>query len=127
MPNGGPEWRFQASFEPSADDGGEFHGTWSTLMSRASLAAAPRFILASGRGCSIQPGLNDIKDENAILSELDLFRLPGGFVVVLGVLPVEADFIIIGGDPFFAEATNGRPSFAEDCLLIIQCRFLYDG
>lgn len=73
MPNRGSEWRFQASFEPSGDDGGEFHGAYSTLMSRASLAAAPRFILAAGfgvradQGCSIRQGLTDIKNENAVL------------------------------------------------------------
>jgi hypothetical protein len=75
-------------------------------MSIASLSAAPRVFLAAGfcgadHGCPIQPGSIDIEDENAILIERDFPWLPGGFVAVVGVLPVEAGFIVIGGNPLF--------------------------
>ena len=37
------------------------------------------------------------------------FAFQGGFVVVVGVLPVEADFIVIGGYPLF----EGRPGWPD--------------
>jgi hypothetical protein len=91
-------------------------------MSIAFLPAVPRFILAAGfcgpdQGCPIQPGLIDIKDENAILIERDFLGLPGAFVALVGVPtevtdPSYSDKVVGGGgDPFFAEATNGRPIF----------------
>ncbi len=42
-----------------------------------------------------------IENENATIIERDFSGLPGGFVAVLGVLPVETEFIGIGGDPLF--------------------------
>jgi hypothetical protein len=74
MSNDGPEFHFRAGLDATCDGGGATHDTISTLMSMASLAAAPRFILAAGfcradHGCSIQPGLIDIKDENTVLIE----------------------------------------------------------
>lgn len=75
-------------------------------MSIAFLPAVPRFFWGSGfcganRGCSIQPGLIDIKNEDAVLIERDFYRLPRGFVAVVGVLPVEGRFIVIGRNPLF--------------------------
>ncbi len=48
-----------------------------------------------------QPDSIGIEDEDAVLIERDFSGLPTGFVAVVGVLPVEADFIVIGGDPLF--------------------------
>ncbi len=47
MTNGGPEWRFQAGFGPLEDGWGRIHDAISTLMSIASLSAAPRVFLAA--------------------------------------------------------------------------------
>ena len=37
--------------------------------------------------------------EDAGIAEQDFLGLPGGFVALVGVLPVKADFIVIGGNP----------------------------
>lgn len=56
-----------------------------------------------------QPDLIGIKDEDAILIERDFPGLPVGFVALVGVLPVEAGLIVIGGDPLF----DGLPGWLD--------------
>ena len=56
-------------------------------MSIIFLSAVPRFTSAAGfcgadQGCSIQPGLFDIENEDAVLIERDFSELPAGFVAV---------------------------------------------
>ena len=53
------------------------------------------------RAGEAEPDLFGIEDEDAAIIERDFPWLPGGFVAVVGVLPVEAGFIVIGGDPLF--------------------------
>jgi len=54
------------------------------------------------QGCSIQPSLIDIKNEDAVPIERDFFGIPGGFVAVVGV-PTERKmfgiFSWVGRDP----------------------------
>ncbi len=47
----------------------------------------------------MQPGSISIEDEDAVISERDFAGLPGEFVALVGVLPMEADFIVIDEDP----------------------------
>lgn len=62
------------------------------------------------KACEAQPDLIGIKDEDAILIERDFPGLPVGFVALVGVLPVEAGLIVIGGDPLF----DGLPGWLMD-------------
>ena len=64
-----------------------------------------------GLMCAVlgQPDSIGIEDEDAVLIERDFSGLPTGFVAVVGVLPVEADFIVIGGDPLF----DGLPGWFD--------------
>jgi len=53
----------------------------------------------------VQPDSIGIEDEDAVIAERDFFRLPGGFVAVVGVPTGVADpgysdkFVVIGRDP----------------------------
>ena len=74
----------------------------------------PRLFFGSGfcgliRAGKVQPGSIDIEDEDAIIIERDFSGLPLGFVAVVRVLPVEAGFIVIGGDPLF----DGLPGWLD--------------
>ncbi len=53
------------------------------------------------RAGEAQPDSIGIKDEDAAIFERDFLGLPAGFVAVVGVLPVEAGLIVIGGNPLF--------------------------
>jgi len=61
------------------------------------------------RAFATQPGSIGIKNENAVIIERDFSGLPFGFVAVVRVLPVEAGFIAIGGDPLF----DGLPGWLD--------------
>jgi hypothetical protein len=54
------------------------------------------------QGCSIQPSLIGIKDEEAVIAERAFFGLPGGFVALVGgptgVTAPSYNFIVIGGE-----------------------------
>ena len=112
------------------DPVGKQFGTFDARCSSFSLFNEVCWAVYGG---PIQPDLIGIKDENAVLIERDLSGLPARFVAGVGVPTGVTDpdysdkVIVIGADPFYADATNGRPSFAENCLLLLQCRFLYDG
>lgn len=64
----------------SGGEGGSgFHDAFATQVSIAFLPTVPRFILAAvfceaDQGCSIQPGLIDIKEEDAVFIERDVAR-----------------------------------------------------
>ena len=92
--------------------GGKIHDAFPTLLSIALLPAAPRFIFGccfcgADQGCSIQPNLINIKDEDAVPIERDFFRLPAGIVAVVGVPTEVTDpgssdkVVVIGRDPLF--------------------------
>ena len=53
------------------------------------------------RAGEAQPDSIGIEDEDAAIIERDFSGLPAGFVAVVGVLPVEADLIVIGRNPLF--------------------------
>jgi hypothetical protein len=59
------------------------------------------------RAGKVQPGLIGIEDEDAAIIERDFFGLPGGFVALEGVFPVEGRFIVIGGDSLFDACQGG--------------------
>jgi hypothetical protein len=96
--NEAPDLLFHVGFGSLEDAGGEIYDGFPTFMSITFLPALPIFSLAAGfcgadQGCSIQPGLIDIKDEDAVIAERDFFGLPG----VVRVLPVKAGLIAIDG------------------------------
>ncbi len=88
-------------------------------MSIAFLHAVPRFFRQKVlliRAGEAEPGLFGIEDEDAVIIERDFFGLPGGFVAVARVLPVEADFIVIGRNPLF----DGLPGRLEGFESLIR-------
>ena len=110
--NGGLDGRFQAWFVALADVCGEAHHGFSMLMSIAFLTAVPRYFLAAG--CCWEGWLSQrepiaIENEDATIAKRDSLGLSGGFVAVVGVLPVETGFIVIGGDPLF----DGLPGWLD--------------
>jgi len=68
------------------------------------------------RAGEAQPDSIGIKDEDAAIIERDFSRLRKGFVAVVGVLPVETDFIVIGGDPLF----DGLPALNASHLFFFS-------
>jgi hypothetical protein len=50
-----------------------------------------------------------IEDEDAVIIEKDLSGLSAGFFAVVGVLPAEADFFVIGGNPL----SEGLPGWLD--------------
>ena len=110
--NGGRDGRFQAWFVALADVCGEAHHGFSMLMSIAFLTAVPRYFLAAGcrwEGRLSQRDSIAIENEDATIAERDFFRLPTGFVALVGVLPAEAGLIIIGRNPLF----DGLPGWLD--------------
>jgi len=82
------------------------------FMSVVFLTALPRYFLAAGcrwEGWLSQRDSIAIENEDAAIAERDFFRLPTGFVALVGVLPAEAGLIIIGGDPLF----DGLPGWLD--------------
>lgn len=61
------------------------------------------------RAGEAQPDSIGIKNEDAAIIERDFSGLPAGFVAVVGILPVEAWLIVIGGDPLF----DGLPGWLD--------------
>jgi hypothetical protein len=59
------------------------------------------------RAGKAQPSSIGIGDEDAIIAERDFLGLPGEFVAVVGVLPVEGRFIVIGGNSLFDACQGG--------------------
>jgi hypothetical protein len=89
----------------------------------APLSAESRFILAAVfagqiRSGKAQPGLIDIKDENAVIAERNFLGLKVAFIALVSVLPVKADFIVVGGDPLFAACQDGamRSKVSISCI-----------
>ena len=123
MTNDGADRRFLSDFNQREAGRREIHGAISTLMSIAVLPAVPRFFSAAGFRAADAGHSNSakahsigIEDEDAAIAERDFFGLPAGLVAVLGVQPLEARLTVICRYPFFAEATNGRPSFADTMI-----------
>jgi hypothetical protein len=83
-------------------------------MSIASLCAVrilfwQRVFVWLMRACKAQPDSIGTEDQDEGIFERDFSGLPGGFVAVVRVLPVEAGLIGIGGDPMF----DGLPGWLE--------------
>ena len=87
------EWRSGWALEGG---GCKVHDVFSTIMSIAFLPAAPSFFqrrvfVGRMRTVSTQRDSKGSEDEDAVVTERDFSRFPGGFVAVMGVLPVEAN------------------------------------
>jgi hypothetical protein len=71
-------------------------------MSIALLSAVPRFLVSVFaellRAWAAQFRSLGIEDDDVVSSEWNFLGLPEGFVAMVGVLAVDADFIVIAGD-----------------------------
>ena len=66
------------------------------------------------RAGEAEPDLFGIEDEDAVIAERDFLGLPGGFVAVVRVLPVEGRFIVIGRNPLFDGLPVQRERHGKD-------------